>query len=113
MSGVPKARRHAAHCSPIVRRERVIRRAKSRPVRGDRVGSRSTGDVLGHDSSEPGVEVEVDVAVDKPRTGVIRLEADRDVVSRAAPGRDGIAPDRVVKVVFGRVGAADHCESVL
>ena len=113
MSGIPKARQHAASRSPVARRERVVRRAKSRPVRGNRVGSRSTGNVLRHDSSEPGVEVEVDVAVEEPRARVVRLEADRDIVGRAAPGRDGVAPDGVVVVVFRRVGAADDCEGVL
>ena len=109
----PQFQAALASRSPIARRERVVRRAKSRPVRRDRIGSRSTGDVLSHDGSEPGVEVEVDVAVDEPRARVVRLEADRDIVGRAAPSRDGIAPDGVVIVVFGRVGAADHCEGVL
>ena len=110
---VPSTRQHAAHRSPIARRERVVRRAESRPVGGDRVGSRSTGNVFSHDSSEPGVEVEVDVAVDEPWAGIVRLEADRDIVSRAAPGGNGITPDGVIEVVLSRVGTADHCEGVL
>ena len=100
MSRVPKATQDAASRSPVTRRERVVRRTKSRPVRGDRVGSRSTGNVLGHDSSESGVEVEVDVAVEEPRPRVVRPETDRDVVVRRGRARrDDVAPDGVVVVV--------------
>ena len=88
MSRVPKATQDAASRSPVARRECIVSRAKSRPVRGDRVGSRSTGDVLGHDSSESGVEVEVDVAVEEPGARVVCLNA-RNLISLIRFMREG------------------------
>ena len=58
--------------------------------------------------------MEVDVAVEEPRPGVVRLEADRDVVADGAvASRDGVTPDGVVVVVLSRAGAAYDCECVL
>ena len=84
---------------------------RQRTGRGNR--ARDLIRLLSEDNGEAGLEVEVDVAVEEPRARVVRLEADRDIVGRATPSRDGIAPDGVVEVVFRRVGAADDCEGVL
>ena len=97
----------------LARRERVVLGAQSRPVRGDRIDSFSVADVLGEDDGETSIQVEVDMTVEEPRARVVRLEADRDVVVSAGPGRDSVAPDGVVVVVFGRAGAADYGKGVL
>ena len=71
-------------------------------------------DILRHDDSEAGVEVEVDVAVEEPRARVVSLEADRDIVVRGGGSRgDDVAPDRVVVVVIGGTCAAYNSEGVL
>ena len=54
----------------------------------------------------------VDVAVEEPGAGVVRLKADCDVVARRAGG-DNIALGWVDVVVVGAAGAADNPEGVL
>ena len=52
--------------------------------------------------------------VDEPGAGVVRPEADRDVVVCGGRARrDGVAPDGITVVVRGRAGAAHHREDVL
>ena len=62
--------------------------------------------------------MEVDVAVEEPRARVVRVEPDGDVVAWVGgvlreAGRDDIAPDGVIVVVFRRVSTADDSEGVL
>ena len=92
--------------------ELVVDRAELVPRERDLVRDLRVRDVLGHDDREPGVEVEVDVAVEEPRAGVVRLEPDRDVVARATCA-DGGAPDRVLEVVPVLACALDDREDVL
>ena len=100
--------------SLVVVRERVIDGAELLPRRRDRIRDRGATDGLGEDDGEASLEVEVDVAVEEPRAGVVGEEADRDVVTDGAVARrDGVAPDGVVVVVLGRTGAAYDCECVL
>lgn len=54
------------------------------------------------------------MAMEEPRPGVVRLEADRDVVARGGRARaHDVAEDRVVVVVRGAARAADDREGVL
>ena len=78
---------------------------------GGRDGRRDVRGVLGHDDRKPGLEVEVDVAVEEPRAGVVRREADRDVVARRARA-DDVALRGVHVVVVGAAGGADDVEGV-
>ena len=55
--------------------------------------------------------MEVDVAVEEPRAGVVRIEADRDVVARRARVREDVAHEidlaahrRARSVAVGAVG---------
>ena len=54
----------------------------------------------------------VDVAVEEPRAGVVRREANRDVVTGDA-GADNIALGRVDVVVVCLTGATNNVECVL
>ena len=94
--------------------DRVVRRAEVAPrVRGGDEGRDLVG-LLREDDREAGLEVEVDVAVEEPRAGVVRPEADRDVVARGGRARvHDVAEDRVVVVVLGAARAADDGEDVL
>ena len=56
--------------------------------------------------------MEVDVAMEEPRAGVVRREPDRDVVSRGA-GVDRVALHRVHIVVVAAARTADDVEGVL
>ena len=96
----------------LARRQRVVLGAQSRPVRRDRVDGFSIADILGEDDGETSIQVEVDVTVEEPRARVVRLEADRDVVVSAGPGRDSVAPDGVVVVVDSTVRAANDGEGM-
>ncbi len=94
--------------------ERVVDRAQVLPRGRDGVRELRVRDGLGEDDREAGLEVEVDVAVEEPRAGVVRGEPDRDVVARGGYARrDDVAPDRVVVVVRRRACAADDREGVL
>lgn len=54
------------------------------------------------------------MAVEEPRAGVVRAEADRDVVARRRRAcGDDVAPDRVVVVVRRRACRANDGEGVL
>ena len=98
----------------IVRAECVVGRAKVRPRGWHGVRSRGVDDVLSHDDGEAGVEVEIDVTVEEPRPGVVRLEPDRDVVpGGGCAGADDVPPNRVVVVVLGTAGRADDGEDML
>ena len=56
----------------------------------------------------------LDVAVEEPRAGVVRLEPDRHVVVVILETRaDGVPEDGVLVVVLGAVRAADDRERVL
>ena len=96
----------------IIRAERVVGRAKVRPRVRHRVRGGHISHVFGHNDGEAAVEVEVDVAVEEPRAGVVGAEADRDVVPRRA-GRDDIALRGVDVVVLGAAGRANNVEGVL
>ena len=100
--------------SLVVVRERVIDGAELLPRRRDRVRDRGATDGLSEDDGEASLEVEVDVAVEEPRSRVVGGEADRDVVIvRGRARRDDVAPDRVVVVVRRRASGADDREGVL
>ena len=57
-------------------------------------------------------EMPVNVAVEEPRAGVVRLEANRDVVAGRA-GADRVVLDGVDEVVVGGARGADDPELVL
>ena len=58
--------------------------------------------------------MEVDVTVQEPGPGVVRLEPDRDIVAGGGRSRaDHVAPDRVLVIVRGAPGAAYNSEGVL
>ena len=100
--------------SLVVDRERVVGRAQVRPFLRDGVRVLDVGHILGEDDCEARLKVEIDVAMEEPRPGVVRLEADSDVVTVVGDARrDGVAPDGVVVVVLGRARAAYNCEGVL
>ena len=70
--------------------------------------------ILGENDGKAGLEMEVDVAVEEPRAGVVGGEADGDVVIRLRRARrDDVAPDGVVVVVLARAGTADDSEGML
>ncbi len=70
--------------------------------------------VLRENNREASFEVEVDVAVEEPWARVVRPEADGNVVVRVGrAGAHDVAPDRVVVIVLGTVGAADDRKGVL
>ena len=70
--------------------------------------------VLGEDDGQPSNEMEVDVTVEEPRPGVVRLEPDRDVVpGSGCAGADDVPPNRVVVVVLGAARRADDGEDML
>ena len=77
-----------------------------------RVRNLRVRDILREHDSKARVEVEVDVAVEEPRAGVVGGEADRDVVARRAGG-DDVALGRVDVVVLGAARAAHDVEGVL
>ena len=109
-----RAKGNLVRCSLIISRERVVCRAKVRPCLWHEVRERGVDSVLGKHDGEARLEMEVDVAMEEPRAWVVGLEADCDVVARGrGAGRDDVAPDRVVVVVFCGAGAADHGEGVL
>lgn len=60
------------------------------------------------DNGEPEVEVPVDVTVEDPGAGVVRVELDGDVVSLATRADDVTADGVFVRV--GRAGAVEHRE---
>ena len=79
-----------------------------------RVGGLDVGDVLSHDDRKAEIEVPVDVAMEEPRSGVVRLEADGDVVTIDGRARaHDVAENRVVVVVGRTPCAADDGEDVL
>ena len=109
-----KAIIHITKKSELALGERVIDRAQVRPVLRDRVRDSHIRDVLGHDDRKAGVEVGLDVAVEEPRAGVVRLEPDRHVVVVILETRaDGVPEDGVLVVVLGAVRAANDRERVL
>ena len=77
-----------------------------------RDGGGDIGRILSEDNSETSLQVEVDVAVEEPRAGVVRREADGDVVT-SGTGADDVALGRVDVVVVGLASAADDVEGVL
>ena len=79
---------------------------------GRRVVRRHISGILSKNDGEPGLEMEVDVAVEEPRAGVVGLEADGDVVASRAGG-DDVALGRVDVVVGVAAGAAHDPELVL
>ena len=109
-----KAIIHITKKSELALGERVIDRAQVRPVLRDWVRDSHIRDVLGHDDRKAGVEVGLDVAVEEPRAGVVRLEPDRDVVSGSGrAGADDVPPDWVVVVVLCATRGANDSEDVL
>ena len=98
----------------VLRGKRVINRTQARPFVWHWVRLCDAGYLLGQGDGEASLEVEVDVAVEEPGTGIVRPEADRDVVVRGGcTGRDGVAPDGVAVVVRGRAGTSHHREDML
>ena len=115
-----------------VRVNRVVRRAEVLPSScGERRSSRDledsviekqltgrsvrisdVGHVLAEDDGEASLEVEVDVAMEEPRAGVVRREANGDVVTRRTSA-DGVTLDGVDVVVLGAAGRANNVEGVL
>ena len=68
--------------------------------------------IFGHDNGHPSFEMPVDVAVEEPRAGVVRREANGDVVTRRTSA-DGVTLDRVDVVVLGAAGRANNVEGML
>ena len=79
---------------------------------GRRVVRRHISGILSKNDGEPGLEMEVDVAVEEPRAGVVGREANGDVVARRASG-DDVALGRVDIVVRVTARAAHDPELVL
>ena len=77
-----------------------------------RVRNLRVRDVLREHDRKARVEVEVDVAVEEPWAGVVRREANGDIVTRRTSA-DGVTLDGVDVVVLGAAGRANNVEGVL
>ena len=67
---------------------------------------------LGHDDREPGVQVEVDMAVKEPRSSIVRFETDSNVI-RSCSDIHNITTNGVHIVVGVTSSGANDIERVL
>jgi len=98
------------HRSQLARRQPVVRRAELSPLGGNDLFG-GVRDVFGEHDCQTNVQVEVDVAVEEPRSSIIGHESEGYVVARET-GVNDVADNGVVVVVHGAAGAADDMEVV-
>ena len=65
----------------------------------------------GKQKNDGRIQVPVNVAVEEPRAGVVREEADRDIVTGVADAHD-VPNHGIVEVVRGIASATEHVEGV-